>query len=79
MQARISLDQRVSCAQQGPIKVHLHSLALRVPPALVESLQQTLLQVVHRSLYVPFVHQAMQARFNALLCTPTQPYAQEQV
>ena len=79
MLARISLDQRASCALQERIKVLLHSLALLVPPALVESLQQTLLQAVHQSLFVQSVHQAMQAQFNALLFMPTLPYAQEQV
>ncbi len=61
------INPPVYCALQEPIKIHLHSLALLVPLALLESQQLDQLQVVSPSLFVPFVHQAMQDRLPALV------------
>jgi hypothetical protein len=62
MQARISQDQRVSCALLERIKVHLHLTARLVPLAQVESQQLDQQPVVHLFLIAQSVHQAMQAQ-----------------
>ena len=77
MLAHISLDQRVSCAQQEPIRAHPPLLALLVLLAQMVSPLVTLQQVVHQSLLVPFARQATQAQFNALQIIQTLPYVQE--
>ena len=77
MLVHISLDQRVSCAQQEPIKTHPPLLALLVLLAQMVSPLVTPQQVVHQSLLVPFARQATQAQFNALQIIQTLPYVQE--